>query len=60
VRGLTAALGRLLLEVLRHGDGVCLVFPPGIAQTIVRFTENILARTTVTSPTPCANWRSQG
>ncbi|MEU1519949.1 hypothetical protein ABZ490_48905 [Streptomyces sp. NPDC005811] len=39
---LAAALGRLLLEVLRHGDGACLAFPPGIAQTIVRFTENIL------------------
>ncbi|MFJ9634736.1 hypothetical protein ACIRU8_44315 [Streptomyces sp. NPDC101175] len=39
---LAAALGRLLLEVLRHGDGACLAFPPGIAQTIVRFAENIL------------------
>ncbi|MFE4310451.1 hypothetical protein ACFRR6_30895 [Streptomyces sp. NPDC056891] len=39
---LAAALGRLLLEVLCHGDGACLAFPPGIAQTIVRFTENIL------------------
>lgn len=39
---LAAALGRLLLEVLRHGDGACMAFPPGIAQTIVRFTENIL------------------
>ncbi|MFF3505674.1 hypothetical protein [Streptomyces sp. NPDC003247] len=39
---LAAALGRLLLEVLRDGDGACLAFPPGIAQTIIRFTENIL------------------
>ncbi|TBO58147.1 hypothetical protein EYS09_18890 [Streptomyces kasugaensis] len=39
---LAAALGRLLLEVLCHGDGACLAFPPGIAQTIIRFTENIL------------------
>ncbi|MFE7043124.1 hypothetical protein ACFU9X_27910 [Streptomyces atratus] len=39
---LAAALGRLLLEVLCHGDCACLAFPPGIAQTIVRFTENIL------------------
>ncbi|MFK0120816.1 hypothetical protein [Streptomyces sp. NPDC090994] len=39
---LAAALGRLLLEVLCHADGACLAFPPGIAQTIVRFTENIL------------------
>ncbi|GHB30980.1 hypothetical protein [Streptomyces chryseus] len=39
---LAAALGRLLLEVLCHGDGACLAFPPGIADTIVRFTENIL------------------
>ncbi|MFD9601816.1 hypothetical protein [Streptomyces sp. NPDC059970] len=39
---LAAALGRLLLEVLCHGDGACLALPPGIAQTIVRFTENIL------------------
>jgi hypothetical protein len=39
---LAAALGRLLLEVLRHGDGACLAFPPGIAQTIVRFAESIL------------------
>lgn len=39
---LAAALGRLLPEVLCHDDGACLAFPPGIAQTIVRFTENIL------------------
>ncbi|MFF8681152.1 hypothetical protein ACF07F_24870 [Streptomyces sp. NPDC015237] len=39
---LAGALGRLLLEVLCHGDGACLAFSPGIAQTIVRFTENIL------------------
>ncbi|MCZ9342897.1 hypothetical protein NGM37_34580, partial [Streptomyces sp. TRM76130] len=26
---LAAALGRLLLEVLCHGDGACLAFPPG-------------------------------
>lgn len=39
---LAAALGRLLLDVLCHGDGACLAFPPGIAQTIIRFTENIL------------------
>ncbi|MFL4910830.1 hypothetical protein ACJ6WF_49030 [Streptomyces sp. MMS24-I2-30] len=39
---LAAALGRLLLEVLCEGDGACLAFPPGIAQTIIRFTENIL------------------
>ncbi|MFE4337385.1 hypothetical protein ACFRQM_51355 [Streptomyces sp. NPDC056831] len=37
---LSAALG--LLEVLCHGDGACLAFPPGIADTIVLFTENIL------------------
>ncbi|MEU3400641.1 hypothetical protein [Streptomyces filamentosus] len=39
---LAAALGRLLLEVLSHADGACLAFSPGIAQTIIRFTENIL------------------
>ncbi|GGX47474.1 hypothetical protein [Streptomyces chryseus] len=37
---LAAALGRLLLELLCHGE--CLAGAPGIAQTIVRFTENIL------------------
>ncbi|MEU7282503.1 hypothetical protein AB0A69_27565 [Streptomyces sp. NPDC045431] len=37
---LAAALGRLLLELL--SDGACLSGAPGIAQTIVRFTENIL------------------
>ncbi|MDX2916000.1 hypothetical protein [Streptomyces griseiscabiei] len=37
---LAAALGRLLLEVLCHG--VCLANAPGVADTIVRFTENIL------------------
>ncbi|WP_240509399.1 hypothetical protein [Streptomyces agglomeratus] len=37
---LAAALGRLLLELLC--DGECLAGAPGIAQTIVRFTENIL------------------
>ncbi|WP_437104716.1 hypothetical protein [Streptomyces sp. enrichment culture] len=39
---LATALGRLLLEVLCHGEGVCLAFPPGIARTVIRFTENIL------------------
>ncbi|CAL9327300.1 hypothetical protein [Streptomyces sp. SudanB182_2057] len=39
---LAAALGRLLLEVLCHADGACLAFSPGIARTIIRFTENIL------------------
>ncbi|MFF5456197.1 hypothetical protein ACFY40_33970 [Streptomyces sp. NPDC012950] len=37
---LAAALGRLLLELLR--DGACLSGLPGMADTIVRFTENIL------------------
>jgi hypothetical protein len=37
---LAAALGRLLLELLCHG--VCLDGLPGIADTITRFTENIL------------------
>ncbi|MEV8248419.1 hypothetical protein AB0R01_32295 [Streptomyces rochei] len=37
---LAAALGRLLLELLC--DGECLAGALGIAQTIVRFTENIL------------------
>lgn len=37
---LAAALGRLLLELLCHG--ACLANAPGIAQTIIRFTENIL------------------
>ncbi|GGZ18121.1 hypothetical protein [Streptomyces nitrosporeus] len=37
---LAAALGRLLLELLCHG--VCLGGAPGIADTIIRFTENIL------------------
>ncbi|KUH38272.1 hypothetical protein [Streptomyces kanasensis] len=37
---LAAALGRLLLEVLCHS--VCLANAPGIADTIVRFIENIL------------------
>jgi hypothetical protein len=37
---LAAMLGRLLLELLCHG--VCLGGLPGIADTITRFTENIL------------------
>jgi hypothetical protein len=37
---LAAALGRLLLELFCHG--VCLAGAPGIADTITRFTENIL------------------
>ncbi|MFD3337342.1 hypothetical protein ACFWV1_32600 [Streptomyces sp. NPDC058700] len=37
---LAAALGRLLLNLLCHS--VCLAGAPGIADTIVRFTENIL------------------
>jgi hypothetical protein len=37
---LAAALGRLLLELLRHG--VCMGGLPGIAETITRFAENIL------------------
>ncbi|MEW2623666.1 hypothetical protein [Streptomyces sp. NPDC048106] len=37
---LAAALGRLLLELLCHG--VCLADAPGVAQTIICFTENIL------------------
>ena len=39
---LAAALGRLLLEVLCVDDDVCPAFPPGIAQTIIRFTEDVL------------------
>jgi hypothetical protein len=37
---LAAALGRLLLELLCHGE--CLAGAPGIAKTIIRFTETIL------------------
>ncbi|MEV0889389.1 hypothetical protein AB0J03_37095 [Streptomyces microflavus] len=37
---LAAALGRLLLELLCHGE--CLASAPGIAATITRFTESIL------------------
>ncbi|WP_329028085.1 hypothetical protein [Streptomyces sp. NBC_00690] len=37
---LAAALGRILLELLCHGE--CLACLPGIADTIVRFTDNIL------------------
>ncbi len=37
---LAAALGRLLLELLCHS--VCLASARGMADTIVRFTENIL------------------
>ncbi|MGA5558943.1 hypothetical protein [Streptomyces lavendulocolor] len=37
---LAAAIGQLLLELLCHG--VCLGGLPGIADTITRFTENIL------------------
>ncbi|MGZ2362373.1 hypothetical protein LRE75_37955 [Streptomyces sp. 372A] len=37
---LAAALGRLLLELLCHG--VCLASLPGAADTITRFTNNIL------------------
>ncbi|MGW8065977.1 hypothetical protein ACVV2G_27815 [Streptomyces ziwulingensis] len=37
---LAAALGRLLLELLCHS--VCLAGARGMAETIVRFTENIL------------------
>ncbi|MFF2654321.1 hypothetical protein [Streptomyces sp. NPDC058045] len=43
---MAAALGRLLLEVLCNGDGACLAFPC-IAQTIIRLTENILTRSSV-------------
>ncbi|MFD6940921.1 hypothetical protein ACFWAP_32820 [Streptomyces goshikiensis] len=39
---LAAALGQLLLDILNHADGACLAFSPGIAQTIVRFTETVL------------------
>ncbi|MCW5253620.1 hypothetical protein [Streptomyces sp. SHP 1-2] len=39
---LAAALGQLLLDTLNHADGACPTFSPGIAQTIVRFTETIL------------------
>ncbi|WP_199811727.1 hypothetical protein [Streptomyces sp. NRRL S-340] len=39
---LAAAARRLLLEVPCRGDGACLAFPPGIARTIIRFTENVL------------------
>ncbi|WP_405636369.1 hypothetical protein OG543_16675 [Streptomyces sp. NBC_01178] len=38
---LAAVLGRLLLELLC--DGECLAGAPGIAQTIIRFADNILA-----------------
>ncbi|MFD4260723.1 hypothetical protein ACFWR9_24650 [Streptomyces sp. NPDC058534] len=37
---LAAALGRLLLELLCHG--VCLANAPGVARTIILFTDNIL------------------
>ncbi|MFD6915997.1 hypothetical protein [Streptomyces virginiae] len=37
---LAAALGRLLLELLCHG--VCLANAPGVARTIIRFTETLL------------------
>ncbi|MFS0696726.1 hypothetical protein [Streptomyces nitrosporeus] len=37
---LAAALGRLLLELLCHG--VCLANTPGVARTIILFTDNIL------------------
>ncbi|MFJ6493550.1 hypothetical protein [Streptomyces californicus] len=37
---LAEALGRLLLELL--SDGTCLSGAPGVAETIVRFTDNIL------------------
>ncbi|MEU9298467.1 hypothetical protein [Streptomyces sp. NPDC048266] len=37
---LAAALGRILLEMLCHG--VCLANEPGAADTLVRFSENIL------------------
>ncbi|TWD17389.1 hypothetical protein FB570_1112 [Streptomyces sp. T12] len=37
---LAAALGRLLLKLLCRG--VCMANAPGVADTIVRFTENIL------------------
>ncbi|MFF9403337.1 MULTISPECIES: hypothetical protein [unclassified Streptomyces] len=40
---LTAALGQLLLEVLRADGDVCPAMPPGLARTIIRFTEDILA-----------------
>ncbi|MFJ7209899.1 hypothetical protein ACIQWR_41080 [Streptomyces sp. NPDC098789] len=39
---LAAALGQVLLDTVSHADGACLAFSPGIAQTIVRFTETIL------------------
>nr|WP_168723245.1 hypothetical protein [Streptomyces sp. SAT1]ANO42841.1 hypothetical protein A8713_036995 [Streptomyces sp. SAT1] len=37
---LAAALGRLLLELLCHG--VCLANAPGVARTIILFTDNVL------------------
>ncbi|WP_411575220.1 hypothetical protein [Streptomyces fradiae] len=37
---LAAALGQLLLELLCHG--VCLANAPGVARTIILFTDNIL------------------
>lgn len=40
---MAAALGRLLLEVLCVDDDVCPGMSPGIAQAIIRFTEDILA-----------------
>ncbi|MFF8932200.1 hypothetical protein ACF1AO_33595 [Streptomyces longwoodensis] len=49
-----AALGRLLLELLCRGG------LPGVADAIVRFTENILTEDLATSPTSCANWRPRG
>lgn len=38
---LAAALGRLLLEVLSV-DRVCPASPPGIAQYLIRFAEDVL------------------
>ncbi|GGU67669.1 hypothetical protein [Streptomyces daghestanicus] len=55
---LAAALGRLLLEFLCHG--VCLANARGMAETIVRFTENILTEDHGGVGGSCARWRPRG
>ncbi|WP_331755418.1 hypothetical protein OG936_39520 (plasmid) [Streptomyces sp. NBC_00846] len=51
------ALGRMLLDILRVDDDVCPAACPGIAQAIIRFTEEISPRTTRTSPMYSSAWR---
>lgn len=55
---LAAALGRILLELLCHGE--CLAGLPSIADTSPSSPTTSSPRTAAMSPTSCANWRPRG